>query len=125
VPGGLPCDCTALYNEGCNPNTLYGALVGGPNKEDKFDDARTDFAASEVTLDWNAGFTGMLAGLASARVSWDDCKSQRLQDGRGDVPSTLTSGAGAARLGCAWWQLLAAAWAAAALMAPLLLQQHW
>jgi hypothetical protein len=108
VRGGLPCDCTALYNEGCNPNTLYGALVGGPDKEDKFADVRTDFAAAEVTLDWNAGLTGLLAGLSSNKVSWEDCKAKGLQDGRGDVPSSLTSGAwgGGRSAALRAWQLV-------------------
>jgi hypothetical protein len=104
----VPCDCTALYNTGCNPNTLYGALIGGPDKNDKYEDVRTDFAASEVTLDWNAGFTGMLAGLSSSRVTWDDCRSAGLQEKPGDISPSLTSAAARPPVVGAWQLLLGA-----------------
>lgn len=103
-PSRVPCDCTALYNKGCNPNTLYGALVGGPNKEGKFEDLRTDFAAAEVTLDWNAALTGMVAGLTGNRITWDDCKSAGLQEKPGDIAPALS--AGSATRAAAIWRLL-------------------
>jgi hypothetical protein len=112
-PLGSRCDCSALRNPGCNPNTLYGALVGGPGPKDDFNDARNNYQQNEVALDWNAGFSGVLAGLASGSVSsWEDCKSGGLTSGRGS-----TSGAGgAAARGAKGWAapLLAAAAAAAA-----------
>jgi len=48
-----------------NEFTLEGALVGGPKSADDFDyaDERTDYIANEVATDYNAGFTGALAGL--------------------------------------------------------------
>ncbi|KAF8066338.1 celD [Scenedesmus sp. PABB004] len=98
-PPGQPCDCTAYFNPGCNPNTIYGALVGGPTKDDAYEDLRWDFEKAEVALDWNAGFTGMLAGLADAGVSWDDCKAAGLEDGRGDAPPSLSGAGGGARRG--------------------------
>jgi len=44
---------------------LEGALVGGPKSADDFDyaDDRHDYVANEVATDYNAGFTGALAGL--------------------------------------------------------------
>ena len=42
---------------------LYGALVGGPDRLDGYKDDRKDYKQSEVTLDYNAGFTGATAGL--------------------------------------------------------------
>ncbi len=49
-----------------NEFILEGALVGGPKSADDFDyaDDRTDYVANEVATDYNAGFTGALAGLA-------------------------------------------------------------
>ncbi|KAL6757031.1 Six-hairpin glycosidase-like protein [Haematococcus lacustris] len=61
----------------CSPD-YSGALVGGPGNDDGYVDVRTDFFRNEVTLDYNAGFTGALAGLhdsslrlAMAGCSWD------------------------------------------------------
>jgi endoglucanase len=36
------------------PNTLPGALVGGPNLYDEFSDSHLDYKQSEVSLDYNA-----------------------------------------------------------------------
>ena len=35
---------------------LEGALVGGPNQKDNFEDSRKNVKQSEVALDYNAGF---------------------------------------------------------------------
>jgi endoglucanase len=40
---------------------LYGAIVGGPDKSDKFFDERNDWAQTEVALDYNAPFQGLMA----------------------------------------------------------------
>jgi hypothetical protein len=43
---------------------LRGALVGGPADSDSsYTDVRSDYRANEVAVDYNAGFTGALAGL--------------------------------------------------------------
>jgi endoglucanase len=42
---------------------LYGALVGGPDKEDKYTDSRQDYVMNEVATDYNAAFTGVLARM--------------------------------------------------------------
>jgi len=49
---------TISQNPGPNPNTLYGALVGGPGANDDYSDDRGDFIGDEVATDYNAGFTG-------------------------------------------------------------------
>ncbi|KAF9910755.1 hypothetical protein BX616_010784 [Lobosporangium transversale] len=41
--------------------TIYGALVGGPDKNDRFSDIRSDWQQSEVALDYNAPFNGLMA----------------------------------------------------------------
>lgn len=42
---------------------LWGALVGGPDKEDYHQDVTTDFVYNEVAVDYNAAFIGACAGL--------------------------------------------------------------
>lgn len=59
------CGWDAFHSRLPNPNVIYGALVGGPDSEDVFHDDRDAYAQSEVALDFNAGFTGALAGIAS------------------------------------------------------------
>lgn len=57
------CDNTiAMFNKNPNPYTLYGALVGGPNKQGKFHDERKDFKQTETACDYNAGFQSAVAG---------------------------------------------------------------
>ena len=42
---------------------LYGALVGGPDADDKHIDVTADWIYNEVTIDYNAAFVGACAGL--------------------------------------------------------------
>ena len=42
---------------------LWGALVGGPDKDDYHQDVTTDFVYNEVAVDYNAAFVGACAGL--------------------------------------------------------------
>ena len=42
---------------------LFGALVGGPDASDNYSDERNNYTTNEVADDYNAGFTGALAGL--------------------------------------------------------------
>lgn len=46
-------------------HTLWGALAGGPDLEDKHIDETTDYVYNEVAIDYNAGFTGALAGFCT------------------------------------------------------------
>ncbi|EFN58136.1 hypothetical protein CHLNCDRAFT_141891 [Chlorella variabilis] len=50
-----------------NPQVLHGALVGGPSGpgDAGYRDVRSDYESNEVAIDYNAGFTGALAGLLS------------------------------------------------------------
>ncbi len=57
-PLNVPCDCLAYNNPGCNPNTIYGALVSGPTAQDTYTDARSNYQQTEVAVDFNAGFSG-------------------------------------------------------------------
>ena len=54
-----------------NPHELLGALVGGPSNEwdISYVDDRTNYITNEVTLDYNAGFQGAVAGLKSLACS--------------------------------------------------------
>jgi hypothetical protein len=66
--------CNAAWtNKRANPNVLHGALVGGPSKpDDKYKDDRGDYIESEVSLDFNIGYTLAAAGLASLdRTFWE------------------------------------------------------
>lgn len=42
---------------------LYGALVGGPDSSDNYNDNIDDYAYTEVAIDYNAGFVGAMAGI--------------------------------------------------------------
>ena len=57
-----PCDWNDYNNPGPNPQILYGALVGGPDQNDNYQDNRSDYVMNEVACDYNAGFQGAIAG---------------------------------------------------------------
>ena len=46
-----------------NRHILYGALVGGPGRNDDYSDDRNNYTNNEVACDYNAGFTGALVKL--------------------------------------------------------------
>ncbi|MTH96069.1 glycoside hydrolase family 9 protein, partial [Roseibium sp. RKSG952] len=52
-----------------NEYTLNGALVGGPDVNGNYTDDRSDFISNEVAIDYNAGFSGALAGLIDGDVN--------------------------------------------------------
>lgn len=58
-----PCSWDAFNNPGPNPQTLYGALVGGVDANDNYNDDRGDYVSNEVATDYNAAFTGAVAAL--------------------------------------------------------------
>uniref|UniRef100_H2ZAZ4 Endoglucanase n=1 Tax=Ciona savignyi TaxID=51511 RepID=H2ZAZ4_CIOSA len=60
-----PQTCNWSHKESDNPNhfILNGALVGGPDYNDTFQDSRSNFKQNEVALDYNAGFQGAVAAL--------------------------------------------------------------
>nr|VDD04783.1 unnamed protein product [Brassica oleracea] len=51
-------------NPAPNPNVLTGALVGGPDENDAYGDARTNFQQSEPVIVTVAPFVGVLAAVA-------------------------------------------------------------
>ncbi|KAI8795232.1 endoglucanase E-4, partial [Biomphalaria glabrata] len=59
-----PHDCSwADYNKpGPNSHTLYGALVGGPGRNDEYVDSRDDYIHNEVGCEYNGGFQSAVAG---------------------------------------------------------------
>ena len=63
----------ALYSPKANPNTLTGALVYGPGLNgDYFVDQRTG-NSTLVGIEYNAGMTTVMAGLAQQGGSYDLC----------------------------------------------------
>ncbi|XP_047060308.1 endoglucanase 2-like [Lolium rigidum] len=51
--------------KGSNPNLLDGAIVGGPDEQDKFLDERNNYEQTEATTYNSAPFMGVLARLAA------------------------------------------------------------
>ncbi|KAF0300354.1 Endoglucanase E-4 [Amphibalanus amphitrite] len=60
-----PCGWDQLHTSEPNPHVLYGALVGGPDQYDAYEDKRSDYVKNEVALDYNAGFQSAIAGVLS------------------------------------------------------------
>lgn len=58
-----PCNWNDFNQPGPNPQVLYGALVGGPDQNDYYEDNRNDYIKNEVATDYNAGFQSAVAGL--------------------------------------------------------------
>ena len=58
-----PCGYDDANSPEPNPQTLYGALVGGPGIDDSYVDDRGDWVKNEVATDYNAGFQSALAAL--------------------------------------------------------------
>uniref|UniRef100_R7W4F9 Endoglucanase n=1 Tax=Aegilops tauschii TaxID=37682 RepID=R7W4F9_AEGTA len=52
--------------KGKDPHVLTGAMVGGPDKHDKFKDARISYAQNEPTLVGNAGLVAALVAITSS-----------------------------------------------------------
>ncbi|XP_020289297.1 uncharacterized protein LOC109857423 [Pseudomyrmex gracilis] len=68
------CGHTKMMSNEPNHEILYGALVNGPDVHDHFVDIRfnkTDKAYTKIRIDYNAGFTGALAGLLQLDVTWN------------------------------------------------------
>ncbi|MQL70515.1 hypothetical protein Taro_002827 [Colocasia esculenta] len=65
-----PVSCQGGYNEwynrnSPNPNTIEGAIVGGPDAGDGYSDARSNYVQSEPATANNAPLVGLLAVLAA------------------------------------------------------------
>ncbi|CAM4762085.1 unnamed protein product [Rotaria magnacalcarata] len=57
------CDWNAYNSPQPNPQLLIGALVGGPDQNDSYEDRRDDYIKNEVATDYNGGFQSAVAGL--------------------------------------------------------------
>nr|AXQ39836.1 beta-1,4-endoglucanase [Loboptera decipiens] len=57
------CDWNTYNGGQANAHVLYGALVGGPDSSDNYQDIRQDYVHNEVACDYNAGFQSALAAL--------------------------------------------------------------
>ncbi|CAL5433186.1 unnamed protein product [Camellia sinensis] len=66
-----------------NPNTHVGAIVGGPDSSDHFNDVRSDYSHSEPTTYMNAAFVGSVAALLGETK--DDCLQGGTTNVVGDV----------------------------------------
>ena len=55
-----------------NVYTLYGALAGGPGKNDEYIDERSNFQMNEVALDYNTAFTMCLNSLVQFGLNVED-----------------------------------------------------
>ena len=55
-----------------NPNNITGAMVGGPNRFDQFQDSRKNYNYTEPTLAGNAGLVAALISLTSTTGSGVD-----------------------------------------------------
>ncbi|KAF8369350.1 hypothetical protein HHK36_032634 [Tetracentron sinense] len=53
-----------MKSQAPNPNILVGAIIGGPDKHDRFPDQRSDYEQSEPATYMNAPLVGALAYLA-------------------------------------------------------------
>lgn len=64
-PEPHPCDWSVFESKNPNVNILYGALVGGPSgpSDSSYKDSRDDYVTNEVAVDYNAAFSGAIAGL--------------------------------------------------------------
>ncbi|XP_060063948.1 endoglucanase A-like [Ylistrum balloti] len=57
------CNDSNQYRDSPSPQILYGALVGGPDRNGQFIDKRSDYIQNEVACDYNAGFQSLVAGI--------------------------------------------------------------
>lgn len=66
---GAACSSTVcdISDPGPNPHVIYGALVGGPTCDDKYEDIRADFVRNEVACDYNAAYTGIIARFSQGQ----------------------------------------------------------
>ena len=67
---GVKYSCTGGYKwrdtKKADPNLLTGAMVGGPDRNDRFKDSRNTFGQNEPTLVGNAGLVAALVAITSS-----------------------------------------------------------
>jgi len=57
----------------------------GPGVDDSYVDVRSDYVKNEVAVDYNAGFTGVLAALTGSTNSWAACVAGDYVIARGNL----------------------------------------
>nr|AGS32241.1 endo-beta-1,4-glucanase [Coptotermes gestroi] len=62
------CDWNTFNSPDPNFHVLTGALVGGPDQNDNYEDDRSDYISNEVATDYNAGFQSAVAALVTLGV---------------------------------------------------------
>ncbi|XVF44542.1 hypothetical protein PTKIN_Ptkin02bG0132900 [Pterospermum kingtungense] len=83
-----------------DPNVLYGALVGGPDRNDNFNDDRSDYEQTEPTLSGTAPLVGLFSKLESLfgnigpyhKQPTTNQPTQSYHHQQKSVPSTTSSG---------------------------------
>lgn len=70
-----PCDWSSYTNTEPNPQILYGALVSGPDENDYYLDTREEYLYNEVSLDYNAGFQSLCAGVLDRELKKSSLKN--------------------------------------------------
>ncbi|KAK3142183.1 hypothetical protein QOZ80_4BG0343350 [Eleusine coracana subsp. coracana] len=67
---GVKYSCTGGYkwrdSKKANPNVINGAMVGGPDRNDKYQDSRKNHGQSEPTLVGNAGLVAALVAITNS-----------------------------------------------------------
>ncbi|KAF8704248.1 hypothetical protein HU200_031746 [Digitaria exilis] len=67
---GVRYSCTDGYrwrdSKAADPNVITGAMVGGPDRRDRFNDSRMAFGQTEPTLVGNAGLVAALVAITSS-----------------------------------------------------------
>lgn len=71
--GASKCDLSALASPEPNPKTITGAVVAGPDGEDKYADDRTS-QQSAVSPMFNIPYAAALAGLLQHNVVPNECQ---------------------------------------------------
>ncbi|KAG4075281.1 hypothetical protein HA402_003072 [Bradysia odoriphaga] len=60
-----PCDWNNYDTDEPNHQILFGALVGGPDRNDQYNDRRTEAQMNRVSIDYNSGFQSSVAELCA------------------------------------------------------------
>ncbi|RRT43057.1 hypothetical protein B296_00054099 [Ensete ventricosum] len=72
---GVKCSCKGGWKwrdtKRPNPNTIFGAMVAGPDRQDGFRDVRTNYNYTEPTLAGNAGLVAALVSLSGKSTGVD------------------------------------------------------
>uniref|UniRef100_H2YT72 Endoglucanase n=1 Tax=Ciona savignyi TaxID=51511 RepID=H2YT72_CIOSA len=65
------CGWDSYHSNFSNPQLLNGAMVGGPDSLDRWTDDRTNYRSNGVSIDYNAGMQGAVAGLRHFQLEYN------------------------------------------------------